>query len=248
VPSKYTGYLYNAPNPPVHQRGRESVVELDADSSVTVQEAIDLAFSPSVWHAELWQERIRKVDPSAKLLLDWNRKSEAGSRGALAFYLFKVSLPGDAARATEPPDNLTDAQVREALAKSTERLQKEFAPDANYGTYFRGGRRDSTRTFPVSGGTVREAGMATPRAISFAKSGNIMLGHTGQTSTQIVILTKPPQSFMVLPLGESDDPKSPHYDDQMEKLFSTSKAKSTYFMRRSELEKHVSSRKELSRP
>jgi hypothetical protein len=40
-----------------------------------------------------------------------------------------------------------------------------------------------------------------------------MLGHTGQTSTQIVILTKP-QSYMVLPLGESDHPDSSHYDDQ----------------------------------
>jgi acyl-homoserine lactone acylase PvdQ len=247
VPSKYVGYLYNAPNPPIHQRGRMTVDELDADSSVTVQEAIDYAFSSQVWHADLWQARIAKASSAefAKLLTGWNRKSEAGSRAALAYYLFKVALPAEAGRATEPPDTLTDAQIVEALAKAEERLKKEFAPDATYGSYFRVGRQGSDRHFPVGGGTLREAGMATPRAITFAKKGDIMLGHTGQTSTQIVILTKPPQSFMVIPLGESDDPKSPHYDDQAEKLFSASKAKSTYFLRRGELEKHVTARKSL---
>jgi acyl-homoserine lactone acylase PvdQ len=181
-------------------------------------------------------------------LIGWNRKAEAGSRAALAYYLFKVSLPAEAARATEPPDSLTDAQVREALTKGEERLNKEFAPEATYGSYFRAGRQGSSRNFPVSGGTLREAGMATPRAISFSKKDNIMLGHTGQTSTQIVILTKPPQSFMVIPLGESDDPKSPHFDDQAEKLFSASKAKSTYFLKRAELEKHVTTKKVVDYP
>ena len=88
--------------------------------------------------------------------------------------------------------------------------------------------------------------MATPRAISFSKVGQEMVGHTGQTSTQIVILTKPPQSFMVIPLGESDHPESGHFDDQAEKLFSKSRAKSTYFANRKELEKHVTAKKELS--
>jgi acyl-homoserine-lactone acylase len=249
TPDKYTSkYLYNAPTPPVHQRGRMTVEELDADASVTPEEMIQYAFSPAIWHAELWQERIRKADPAAKLLLDWNRRADADSRAALAYYLFKMSLPGvEVQRATEPPASLTDEQIRQAVAKAMERLEKEFPPQATYGTLFRASRQGSERTFPVSGGTVRDAGMATPRAISFTKRGNVMIGGGGQTSTQIVLLTKPPQSFMVIPLGESDDPKSPHFDDQLEKLFSHSKAKPTYFMRRAELEKHVKSRKELIR-
>lgn len=247
VPSKYVNYLYNAPNPPVHQRGRMTVEELDADSSVTMEDMLQYAFSPAVWHAELWQERIRRAAPQAKLLIEWNRRADADSRAALAYYLFKTSLPAEAARATEPPDSLSDNDIREAVMKALERLAKDFPADATYGTLFRGGRQGSARTFPVSGGTVRDAGMATPRAISFNKRENVMVGVGGQTSTQIVFLTKPPQSFMVIPLGESDDPKSPHYDDQMEKLFSQSKAKPTYFMRRAELEKNVSSRKTLTR-
>lgn len=133
-----------------------------------------LAFSPQVYHAELWRQRIQRVGVDsafAKLTLGWNGRTEAGSRAAPAA-----------------------AEVR---------LKAEFAPDAVYGTYFRVGREGSGRTFPVSGGTLREAGMSTPRAINFKKIGNEMAGQGGQTSTQIVLLKKPiPESFMILPLGQ----------------------------------------------
>ena len=87
--------------------------------------------------------------------------------------------------------------------------------------------------------------MATPRAIGFSKAGQEMVGRCGQTSTQIMILTKPPQSYMVIPPGESDHPESGHYEDQAEKLFSHGRAKSTYFLDRKGLEKHVTARKSL---
>lgn len=73
-----------------------------------------------------------------------------------------------------------------------------------------------------------------------------MVGRSGQSATQVVILTKPPHSYMVIPLGESDHPESGHWDDRAEKLFSQSKAKPTYFANRKELEKHVTQREELT--
>ena len=83
--------------------------------------------------------------------------------------------------------------------------------------------------------------MATPRAISFAPSadGKQMIGHTGQSSTQVVIMTNPPESYAVIPLGESDHKESGHFDDQAEKLFSKGKALQTYFLRPDELMKHI---------
>ncbi len=54
---------------------------LDGAKNVTAEEAIEIAFSPQVWHAELWQERSRAVDSSgdfARLLAGWNRRSDAG--------------------------------------------------------------------------------------------------------------------------------------------------------------------------
>ena len=248
TPDKYAADLYNAPNPAVHQRSQMSLEDLAGATRVTAEQAISIAFSSGVFHAELWQARIAAVAGSSKfanMLVQWNRQSEASSRAALAFYLFKTSLPGEVGRAVDPPSSLTDEQIKSALEKAEWRLGAEFAPEAVFGTFFRVGRKDGKRTYPVSGGTLREAGMATPRAISFSKVGAEMVGHTGQTSTQIVILTKPPRSYMVIPLGESDDAKSPHWDDQAEKLFSRSMAKPTYFMRPQELKKHVTERKHL---
>jgi hypothetical protein len=89
--------------------------------------------------------------------------------------------------------------------------------------------------------------MATPRAISFAPAGKEMLGQGGQTSTQIVVLTNPPKSYAIIPLGESDHKESGHWDDQAEKLFSKSKAAPTYFLDKGELMKHVTAKKVLKR-
>jgi acyl-homoserine-lactone acylase len=249
VPEKWAEhpYLYNDGRRPAHQRAAMMVDLLDPANSVTPEQMIGIAFNPQVWHAELWQERIAKAAPEsafAKLLIGWNRRSDADSRGALAYYLFKTAL-GQPGRALEPPASLTDADIRTALEKAEQKLKGDFGPDAVFGTFFRVGRQGSNRTWPVSGGTLQEAAMATPRAISFDPIGKEMVGRTGQTSTQIVILTKPPRSYMVIPLGESDHPESGHYDDQAEKLFSKGTAKPTYFADRKELEKHVTAKKEL---
>ncbi len=89
-----------------------------------------------------------------------------------------------------------------------------------------------------------------PSASPPRKDGKEQVGHTGQSSTQVVILTDPPESYAIIPLGESDHKESGHWDDQAEKLFSKGKALRTYFLRPDELMKHVTSKKVLepSRP
>lgn len=251
VPERWSEhpYLYNDGRRPAHQRAAMMLDLLDNARNVTPEQMIDIAFNPQVWRAELWQDRIRKAAPQsefAKLLAGWNRRSDAGSRAALAFYLFKTALGPLGARSVEPPPTLTDEAVRAALDKAEQRLKADFSPDAVFGALFRVGRQGAKRTWPVGGGSLVEAGMATPRAISFDPIGKEMVGRSGQTSTQIVILTRPPQSWMVIPLGESDDPASAHYDDQAAKLFSDSRAKPTYFANRKELEKRVTARRELT--
>jgi acyl-homoserine lactone acylase PvdQ len=250
VPEKWSAhpYLYNASKSPTHQRGAMMLELLSRAENVTFEKARDIAFSPEVYKAALWQERVRKAAPGhalTKTIVEWNGRADADSRGALVFFAFKTSLPGRAGRDVEPPASLTDAAVVEALNRAEGRLATEVPKDATWGTIFRVGRTGSTHNWPVSGGTVNDAGMATPRAISFNFNGSQFIGHTGQTSTQIVILTKPPQSWSVIPLGESDHAESGHFEDQAEKLFSKSQVKSSYFLNRRELEKHVSARKEL---
>jgi acyl-homoserine lactone acylase PvdQ len=258
APEKYSRhpYLYNATRKsPRHQRGDMMTELLDAAQGVTVPSAIDIAFSPQVFRAEKWQERMKSAwakasdsDKSAEtaevygLIQQWNRRSDADSEGALAFYAFKKGLDEEITRNVEPPADLGDKEIFLALGKAANWLKTNFGSlHVAYGTYFRVGREGGERTYPVGGGSVGEAGMATPRAISFNKVGKEMVGRGGQTSTQIVIMSNPPESYTVVPLGVSDHKESGHWDDQAEKLFSKSKVTPTYFMNRMELLKHVTS-------
>jgi acyl-homoserine lactone acylase PvdQ len=256
-------YVYNeSPTRPTHQRAEMVNELLDSASQVTVEQAIEIAFSTQVWRAERWQTRLKEAWNNATdadksgdagalyaLIQDWNRRCDPDSTGAWAYYAFKKALSGEAARQTEPPPNLTDAQLLEAVRKGAASNKAQFGAVAvPFGQYFRVGRRGGDRTYAVGGGSLHDAAMATPRAVSFAAAsdGKYMVGQGGQSATQIVIMTDPPESYAVIPLGESDHKESGHWDDQAEKLFSKGKALRTYFLRPDELLKHVTSKKVLN--
>ena len=254
-------YLYNATRKaPLHQRGYMMTDLLDAAHHVTIDGAIGIAFNPQVYHAEKWQARLAAAWTNAPdsvkqgaasevcgLIRDWDRRSDANSEGALAYYAFKRALDLENNQQVEPPTDLGDKELTTALGKAADWLKSNFGSlHVAYGTYFRVGREGGDRTYPVGGGTVRDAGMATPRAIGFSKVGKEQVGHSGQTSTQIVVMTDPPESYTIVPLGVSDHKASGHWDDQAEKLFSRSKATPTYFMNRPELLRHLTSTKVLT--
>lgn len=262
TPEKYARfpYLYNATrNAPRHQRSEMALELLDSVKDLTLQDAIALALNTQVYHAEQWQARLKelwskapdtarkpKADELYTLIQKWNRRSDAESDGALAYYAFKKELPGKLARAVEPPADLSEQEVLVALDKGYEWLQAQFGALAvPYGKYFRVGRAGGERTYPVGGGSLGDVAMATVRAIGFEKVGQEMVGHSGQTSTQVVLMTDPPQSYSLVPLGASDHKESGHFDDQAEKLFSPSRMVPTWFMNRPDLLKHVTSTKVL---
>jgi acyl-homoserine lactone acylase PvdQ len=247
-----------------HQRAQMVNDLLDAAGTVTLDGAIEIAFSTRVWHAERWQARLAQAwrgAPAADkagdaqhvyaLVQEWNGRSDADSKGALAFYAFKKALPGEEARKTEPAAELSDQALVEAVKQGAAWIKAKFGAVAvPFGSYFRVGRRGGAATWPIGGGSLQDAAMATPRALSFAaaRDGKQMIAQSGQSSTQIVVLSDPPESYAVIPLGESDHKESGHWDDQAEKLFSKGKALRTYFLRPEELMKHVTSQKVLYRP
>jgi acyl-homoserine lactone acylase PvdQ len=260
-------YLYNPRDNPLHQRAAMNREQLHANSRVTVADAIEMALSPQVYNADQWQARLsaawQKADPAVKmddksarlcdLILRWNRRADADSTGAIAYRYWKDQL-GDAIRQSDragraPPEQVTDAQLIAALQAGATELHKQWGRlDVKYGEVYRVGRRGGSRTWPVSGGSV--PGLATPRAIGFNPSGDgkTFIGQGGQTSVQVVQLSRPPQSWTLLPLGQSDRPDSKHWDDQCEKLFSPGKMKPTYFMNKEELLKNVKSKTVLQWP
>jgi acyl-homoserine lactone acylase PvdQ len=69
-------------------------------------------------------------------------------------------------------------------------------------------------------------------------------GNRGQTSTQVVVLSKPIRSWIYLPVGQSDRPESAHYRDQAETVFGNRTLKPSWWTPE-ELKDHIVSRREL---
>src|SRR5262249_61818059 len=134
-PQTYYPYIYNARRRgPRHHRAEMMTDLLDSAKKVTLEQAIDIAFSPEIYHAELWQGRLKQArakaitvppggspkDPERRpglsddatevyeLIQKWNRRSDAESEGALAYYAFKKSLKPEFARQVEVPSDITD--------------------------------------------------------------------------------------------------------------------------------------------
>jgi acyl-homoserine lactone acylase PvdQ len=200
-------------------------------------------------------------------ILGWNGRSDFDSRGALKFYYWRrlcettigsyKQLAGrlaDYMEALGRPGNPTAATSDEeqkgmvlALAGAMKMMREDLGTlDATYGRVFRVGRAE--KSWPVGGGSLPEEGMATLRAIGFGqpRHDHTRWGYTGQTSTQVVVLTRPIQSWTQPPIGESDHPSSPFYCDQAERLFSNGRMKPTWYLK-GDLLKHVYSRAELKR-
>src|SRR5437016_3900801 len=158
TPEKFSRfpYIYNATREmPRHQRAEMETELLDAAHDVTVDQAMDLAFNPQVYHAEKWQARLQqawsKADDKSKtadaheladLIEHWKRRSEPDSEGALAYYALKKGLGTNIARKWEPPSDIADEQVLKGLDQAAEWLRKNFgALRVPYGKYFRVGRQ-----------------------------------------------------------------------------------------------------------
>jgi acyl-homoserine lactone acylase PvdQ len=198
-----------------------------------------LAFNTEVYKADLWQRLLARLTPDsrfARLITAWNRRADADSRAALAFYLFKMELTRDASL-PQPPDSLSETRIRAALTRAQDRLETQLDFNANWGSEFRLTRDNSRASFPAAGGILPEAGIATPRTLYFTNN----RAHSGQSAPRIVELSKTPSATSILLPGVSDDPASLHFEDQSR----LTKPKPTYFRNRRDLERAATSRKKL---
>jgi acyl-homoserine lactone acylase PvdQ len=201
-----------------------------------------------------------------KEVLPWNGRSDADSHGALKFYYWRravraalrsdysklvaeltdyMAALGKPASGVAPPSDDELKTLASALAGAMQTMRDDHGTlDVSYGQVFRVGRDD--KSWPVGGGSLIEEGMATIRAIHFGepRTDHTRWGMSGQTSTQVVILTKPVQSWTQPPIGQSDRPDSPFYCDQAERLFSRAKLKPTWYQKK-DLLNHVFRRTEL---
>ena len=233
----------------------EEIVELALDRSVYqferwVEELRRAEAAASGKRSADHAEVVRRIE-------EWNGVAEPDSQGALAYFRWREALRGlvgaermneMAARvndylelirpATAPPGLRKDELAVLVEAADGAALALHSGPggfEATFGDVFRVGREDSADevSWPVGGGSLGEAGMATLRAVGFSppRADGTRWGNRGQTSTEVVILSNPIRSYTQAPIGQSDRPDSPHYRDQAEKLFSPGAMKPGWFTR-----------------
>ena len=176
-------YLFNVGPDATHQRAQMMNDLLAAADKVTIPQAIDIAFNPQVYLAERWQARVKAAWSGAgdaartgdtaevyRQVVDWNRRCDADSTGALAYYAFKRGLGNENSAKVEPPGGLEDRTIIEALRHGAVWLRSSFGSvEVPYGLYFRVGREGGDRSWPVGGGTLKGQGMATPRGSASAR-------------------------------------------------------------------------------
>lgn len=189
----------------------------------------------------------------------WDGYSTKDSKGALYYYVWKKTLAELAGRETmreltrsvnnyldlfgveddEAPEGRVAPEHRALLSTALENGMASLKEthgtiDLVFGDVFRAGRLDydgDNVSYPVGGGSLRREGMATLRAIGFTpeRADHTRWGTGGQTSTEVVVMTTPIQSWTQPPIGQSDHPDSPHFRDQAEKLMSGSAMKPSWF-------------------
>jgi acyl-homoserine lactone acylase PvdQ len=198
-----------------------------------------------------------------KDVLAWDGNLCPDSTAALKYYYWRKQIIDDlgeeaAGKLTQkidyylaalgkaaPPVRINDDEKQacvKSFAGSMAKLKADLGSlDKTYGDVFRVGRGD--KSWPLGGGGDENKGMTAFRNVGYGKErpDHTRWGHSGQTSTEVVVLTKPIRSWTYVPLGQSDRPESPHYCDQAEKLFSRAQFKSTLWTPRA-LVKHVESR------
>ena len=112
------------------------------------------------------------------------------------------------------------AVIRETWLQGFDEMRSDFGDTAQpWGRMFRAGRDDLT--WPVGGGGGALLDLTTLRTMLYDEPNEHHKRHgvARQTSTQVVVLSQPIQSWIYLPVGLSDRPESAHYRDQAGTVF-----------------------------
>ncbi len=249
----------------INQRGARAIELLAADDSVTTEEMLAYAVDVRPYGVARWLEALRSsgAPASAELqeMLAWDGELHRDSVPALRYAYWRRALAaheeGAALREAvddhraivenRPPRalSLTEAQrtrLRESWVNALATMRSHFGDTAQpWGKVHRVGR--DGKTWPVGGGGGDDLGLTTLRTMGYGDADEQHLRHglRGQTSTQVVVLSKPIQSWIYLPVGQSDDPASPHYADQAATVFSERRLKPSWWLPE-QLAPHIESR------
>ncbi len=263
-PSDYPAYLYNDIPYRYNPRAERSREVLEANRRMTLQDAMGLALDTVVDGAQRYQAAlaaaaeanaedplVEKIRRPLQILLAWDGRLEADSAAATLFDAWARAARADLSPQEQAiirkGDSLSaekQKKMLEALGRAAGELQQKHGSiEVPWGKLRRVVRGNAS--FPAAGGAA--GGVTTLRALGF--SGPNERGEyaatNGQSMTTLVVFKKTgAESYSALPWGNSDDPASPHFADQAEKLLSRKVLKPTWFDKK-QLLPHVVSQKTL---
>lgn len=249
-------YLEFTPRPDageeaLNTRGERVLQMLFADTRFSLEEMKSLALDTYVLSADVivpllerayepsWWSRLWRPDPSVshalELLHSWDRRSAPNSVAFTYLYFWARAyenlyseksfsrFTGYNRRNIKIDSWFEQRRARRALEAALERMQKLFGktevPWGQVNVTVRGG------TFPMDGTGLFD--VLHPDGGTEQSNGQIF-DNDGWGHIMVVMEGQPKQIWSLLPYGESEDPSSPHYNDQT-KLHSQQQLKQFWF-------------------
>jgi acyl-homoserine-lactone acylase len=267
TPDKYPRYIYNVSWDDNNPRGKRITQLLDADRSVTEADAISFATDVKGNLAELWKHTLRTAvaavgaehmkDPefaaAVKAIEAWDGfyLPEYTSTAVYKFWRLKCGKALDLSLLAHNKqlDEAANKKLLDLLAETISEMKARYGKwDVAWGEVHKVGR--GGKYFPV-GGCDYESG---DKAANFTETlfdvkskedpdhpGRYVAMNGSMAMILMFFHKDGVRSYTCTPWGQSADPKSPHYMDQGEKLYSKRQMKPTWWSE-AELTKHVESK------
>ncbi len=265
---KYRDYIYNVSWDKQSPRGARLLQLLDADDSVTREEAMAYTLDVYDLMAKPWQQALKAAADAAAPPLDaetakavadilaWNGEFTKDSTAApvVKFWRLKCESRVDiAAIADGAPLGAEDqAKLLAGLRETLDEMKAKYGTlDVKWGDINligRGGKLFACDGADFGGGPGGKNRTQTPMVVGVSedpKDSGKFVARKGSSTLMISFLNGDGvDSYSLVAWGQSADPESPHHTDQAEKLYSQRKFKPTWF-RKDDLLKNVVSEKTL---
>lgn len=237
---------------------------MEGMGKVTEEDALRIATDIQLQGVDVWQqaladayeahsEEFENLAEAVEIISKWDRRADIDSVGMTLFFAWwefsrelSDRIPADRVRARESLSADARQAMLTALREAASYMQKTYGsirvPWGNVHRFRRG-----EKSWPLPG--VAKHGLVTLRAVGGRDPDEhgIIYGDHGQFCTTLILLKQPVRSYSAFPFGQSEDPDSPHYTDQAEKLYSKGLLKPTWYQKE-ELLKHIESEKTLNIP
>jgi len=231
VPGAYPSYVVNDPHGRENNRSRRASDLLAANDRMSIDDALRIALDVGVdWveapdegllsRTEFFERCLRNPQTpdqrrAAELLNAWDGQMSTDSTGATlaATWVWHIQQARSAGRQFDPMVALDNAcgYLRETFGTievpwgQTHRIGAPTRPDHH---------------FPAPGASENGFVSVWPVGASEPDAHGIRRATRGSVGMMLVSLTDPVRSWSLQPYGQSDDPSSPHVDDQAERLVS----------------------------